>query len=178
AGPYLPRDVEVVERVAGRHVAGHGEQHGRRVDERRDRDRDALVRDLQARFSTWEKSSSTGVARPKIETFTLSFCLSGFTSSTVPEKFANAPSMTRISSPTSKFTRGFGLTAPSTVRRRWSSISCGRTSCGRWLPMKPVTFGVSFTRCHASSLISLSTKMYPGRLVFWRMRCFPLPRLS
>ena len=41
------------------------------------------------------------MARPKIETFTLSFCLSGFTSSTVPEKFANAPSMTRISSPAS-----------------------------------------------------------------------------
>ena len=44
-----------------------------------------------------------------MQTLTLSFCLSGFTSSTVPEKFANAPSMTRISSPTSKLTRGLRL---------------------------------------------------------------------
>src|SRR5687767_9909132 len=51
------------------------------------------------RFSTWEKSSSTGVGRPKMETMTLSFCLSGLTSWTVPEKLANAPTTTRTSSP-------------------------------------------------------------------------------
>ena len=44
-------------------------------------------------FSTWAKSSSTGVARPKIDSETLTFCLSGFTSSTVAEKFANGPSI-------------------------------------------------------------------------------------
>ena len=37
---------------------------------------------LQA-FSTCVKSSSTGVARPKMETRTFTFCLSGFTSCTV-----------------------------------------------------------------------------------------------
>ena len=94
-----------------------------------------------------------------MDTLTRSFCLSGFTSSTVPEKFANAPSMTRISSPASNDTRGFGLTAPSTMLFRRSSICGGVTSCGRWLPMKPVTFGVSLTRCQTSSLMSISTKM-------------------
>ena len=99
------------------------------------------------------------MGRPKIETFTLSFCLSIFTSSTVPVKLAKAPSRTRTSSPTSKVSRGFGLTPLSTIPRRRLSI-CGRgTSCGVWLPMKPVTFGVSLTRCQTSSLISISTKM-------------------
>src|SRR5262249_38091138 len=51
------------------------------------------------RFSTCEKSNSTGVGRPKMLTMTLSFCLSGLTSWTVPEKFANAPTTTRTSSP-------------------------------------------------------------------------------
>ncbi len=88
-----------------------------------------------------------------METLTRSFCLSGFTSSTVPEKFANAPSMTRISSPASKLTRGLGFTAPSTMLLRRSSICGGVTSCGRWLPMKPVTLGVSLTRCQTSSVI-------------------------
>src|SRR5208282_4176722 len=73
--------------------------------------------------------------------------------------FANAPSMTRISSPVSNDTRGFGFTAPSTMIFRRSSICGGFTSCGRWLPMKPVTLGVSFTRCQISSVISISTKM-------------------
>ena len=60
-------------------------------------------------FSTWAKSSSTGVARPKIDTRTLTFCLSGFTSSTVAEKFANGPSMTRTVSPASNTTLGLRL---------------------------------------------------------------------
>ena len=32
--------------------------------------------------------------------------------------------------------------------------------------MKPVTYGVSFTRCQASSLMIISSKTYPGKVVF------------
>src|SRR5690606_21729344 len=50
-------------------------------------------------FSTWAKSSSTDVVRPNIDSETLSFCLSAFTSSTFAEKLANGPSTTRTFSP-------------------------------------------------------------------------------
>src|SRR3569623_487072 len=50
-------------------------------------------------FSTLSKSSSTDVVRPNIDTATLSFCLSAFTSSTLAEKLANGPSTTRTESP-------------------------------------------------------------------------------
>jgi hypothetical protein len=39
------------------------------------------------------KSSSTGVERPKMLTMTRSFPFSGFTSSTMPSKLVNGPSM-------------------------------------------------------------------------------------
>ena len=63
-------------------------------------------------FSTWAKSSSTDVARPNIDSETLTFCLSAFTSSTLAEKFANGPSTTRTESPTSNTMRAFGLPCP------------------------------------------------------------------
>lgn len=44
--------------------------------------------------STCSKSSSTGVARPKIETLTLTLALSKSSSSTTPLKLANGPSST------------------------------------------------------------------------------------
>ncbi len=46
-------------------------------------------------FSTCKKSSSTGVARPKIVTMTFSVFLSVLTSSTTPLKLANGPSLMR-----------------------------------------------------------------------------------
>ena len=46
-------------------------------------------------FSTCRKSSSTGVARPKIVTITFSVFLSRFTSSTTPLKLVNGPSLIR-----------------------------------------------------------------------------------
>jgi hypothetical protein len=64
-------------------------------------------------FSTCPNSSSTGVARPKIETATLSRERPSSTSSTVPLKDANGPSDTRTCSPTSKDTEGFGRSMPS-----------------------------------------------------------------
>src|SRR5262249_17408096 len=62
-------------------------------------------------FSTCENSRSIGVERPKMLTKTLSRPFSGFTSSTVPAKFANGPSFTRTLSPfsNSMFTLGFNL---------------------------------------------------------------------
>src|SRR3546814_16426982 len=51
--------------------------------------------------STCSKSSSTGVARPKIDTDTLTLALSKSSSSTVPLKLANGPSSTFTASPIS-----------------------------------------------------------------------------
>src|SRR5208282_1381265 len=64
-------------------------------------------------FSTCPNSNSTGVARPKIDTATLSRERASSTSSTVPLKEANGPSDTRTCSPTSKETEGFGRSMPS-----------------------------------------------------------------
>src|SRR5579875_2389448 len=47
-------------------------------------------------FSTWPNSSSTGVARPKIETLTFMRPFSSSTSSTVPLKLVNGPSVTHL----------------------------------------------------------------------------------
>src|SRR5512133_2159191 len=76
-------------------------------------------------FSTCMKSSSTGVARPKIDTSTRTLPLSGLTSSTVPLKFENGPSITRTWSPSSSSTVGLGLSEPSQiwVVTRWPSPS-------------------------------------------------------
>ena len=54
---------------------------------------------LATSFSTCKKSSSTGVARPKIVTMTFSVFRSVFTSSTTPLKLANGPSLIRTWSP-------------------------------------------------------------------------------
>src|SRR5438046_65932 len=64
-------------------------------------------------FSTCPNSSSTGVARPKIETATFTRERASSTSSTTPLKEANGPSDTRTCSPTSKVTDGFGRSMPS-----------------------------------------------------------------
>src|SRR5690606_38766006 len=66
-------------------------------------------------FSTCMKSSSTGVARPKIDTSTRRRPLSGFTSSTVPLNPENGPSVTRTLSPFSNWTLGLGLSVPSEI---------------------------------------------------------------
>ena len=46
-------------------------------------------------------------------------------------RFYNAPTTTRTSSPSENWWRGFGLTAPSTMPRRKSSMCGDFTSCGR-----------------------------------------------
>ncbi len=55
----------------------------------------------QVVFSTWAYSSSTGVARPKIETVTRRRARSSSTCSTEPLKLAKGPSITRTDSPIS-----------------------------------------------------------------------------
>src|SRR3954467_12376178 len=111
-------------------------------------------------FSTCMKSSSTGVARPKMETSTRTRPLSGFTSSTVPLKLGSGPSPTRRLSPSPNSPLGFGFSAPSeswVVRR---AISCSLTAGGLVvLTTNPVIFGVFFTRCQVRSLSSIWTRM-------------------
>src|SRR6266481_2936188 len=111
-------------------------------------------------FSPWEYSSSTGVARPKIDTATLIRDFSSSTSSTTPLNEVNGPSETRTCSPTSKVIEGFGRSIPSCT---WRMIRCASASVigtGRPRPPPPrkfVTFGVFFTRCQVSSVSSIFT---------------------
>src|SRR5690606_34945195 len=62
-------------------------------------------------------------------------------------------------SPGSKSTFGRGLSAPSWTRLRMAIASRSLIGVGRSLlpPMKPRTFGTSFTRCQVSSSISICT---------------------
>ena len=60
-------------------------------------------------FSTWMKSSSTGVERPKTVTMTLMVERSSWISSTSPSKLAKGPSMMRTFSPFSKWYLGLGF---------------------------------------------------------------------
>src|SRR6266478_2302338 len=125
-------------------------------------------------FSTCMKSSSTGVARPKIETSTRTRPLSGFTSSTVPLKFENGPSTTRTLSPSSNSTFGLGFRAPSLSWVVSRAISCSLTAGGLVaLPTNPVIFGVFFTRCQVRSLSSICTRMYPGKNLRFEARFSP-----
>src|SRR2546426_47879 len=125
-------------------------------------------------FSTCMKSSSTGVARPKIETSTRTRPLSGFTSSTVPLKFENGPSTTRTLSPSSNSTFGFGFSAPSESCVVSRAISCSLTAGGLVaLPTNPVILGVFFTRCQVRSFSSICTRMYPGKNLRFEARFSP-----
>src|SRR6266508_4522977 len=93
-------------------------------------------------FSTCPNSSSTGVARPKIETATFTRERPSSTSSTVPLNEANGPSDTRTCSPTSNVIEGFGRSMPSCT---WLMMRCASPSeIGIGFlsaPRKPVTFG-------------------------------------
>ncbi len=64
-------------------------------------------------FSTCANSSSTGVARPKIDTATFRRLRAASISSTVPLNDANGPSDTRTCSPISNEIDDFGCSIPS-----------------------------------------------------------------
>src|SRR2546426_116474 len=120
------------------------------------------------------KSSSPGVARPKMETSPRTRPLSGFTSSTVPLKFENGPSTTRTLSPSSNSTFGLGFSAPSESCVVSRAISCSLTAGGLVaLPTKPVILGVFFTRCQVRSFSSICTRMYPGKNFRFEARFSP-----
>ena len=109
-------------------------------------------------FLTCEYSSSTGVARPKIETETLTRPLPSSTSSTVPENELNGPSETRTSSPMRKEMVGFGCSVPSFIWLMMRSASLSVIGCGRPPPpRKPVTLAVLRTSDQVSSLSSIFT---------------------
>src|SRR5207248_9247276 len=107
-------------------------------------------------FSTCEYSSSTGVARPKIDTATLSRDFSSSTSSTTPLNEVKGPSETRTCSPTSKVIDGFGRSTPSCTCRMIRAASASLIGLGRPRPpRKPVTLAVFLTRCQVSSSRSI-----------------------
>src|SRR5262249_14355754 len=125
--------------------------------------RDDLLRHERYAFSTCTKSSSTGVARPKMLISTRSLPLSGFTSSTTPLKSWNGPSMTLTCSPCSKRTLGLGFTAPSSiwcVISRTSASEMGGMESGSVAPPRhPVTLGVDLTMCQVSLFRRMFTRM-------------------
>ena len=82
-------------------------------------------------FSTCPYSSSTGVARPKMDTATFNRARSSSTSSTFPSKEANGPSATRMRSPISKLTDGFGRSTPSCTCAMMRSASESGIGVGR-----------------------------------------------
>src|SRR6266850_1349403 len=85
-------------------------------------------------------------------------------SSTTPWKLTNGPSMTRTLSPRANTDLGFGFSAPASIcRRRSSTWSFGSATGFDPDPTNPVTLGVERTRCHVSSVSSISTSTYPGK---------------
>src|SRR5690606_33508415 len=111
-------------------------------------------------FSTWAKSSSTDVVRPNIDSETLSFCLSAFTSSTFAEKLANGPSTTRTFSPGSNDTRAFALPAlPPVMLVCTPVISRSGTGVGFIPPRNPVILGVFLTKWNVRSSRTICTNM-------------------
>src|SRR5581483_10899862 len=90
-------------------------------------------------FSTCPNSSSTGVARPKIDTATLTRERPSSTSSTVPLNEANGPSDTRTCSPTSNEIEGLGRSTPSCTCWRMRCASASVIGIGLLsAPRKPV----------------------------------------
>src|SRR5271156_2578853 len=98
-------------------------------------------------FSTWPNSRSTGVARPKIDTATLTRERDSSTSSTTPLNEANGPSATRTFSPISNRIAAFGRSTPSATCPLIRSASRSGIGIGFLsAPRKPVTLGVFLIR--------------------------------
>src|SRR5699024_5541493 len=101
-------------------------------------------------FATWLNDSTTGVSRPKIDTKTLSFWVSGLISEIVAGRVSNGPSITVTDSPTSKSTSviagasaSAGLSSSSKVGLSIRTTSSIVRGTGWWVcPTNPVTPGV------------------------------------
>src|SRR5215469_5978976 len=81
-------------------------------------------------FSTLAKLTSVGVGRPKIETITFRVCLSSFTSSTAPLKFANGPSVIRTCSPLANLSLSFGFSRVTSLRFSIALTSASESALG------------------------------------------------
>src|ERR1700686_3760346 len=123
-------------------------------------------------FSTWSRSSSTGVSRPNMLTSTLSLPFSGLISSTLPWKQVNGPSTTRTDSPTWNSTRILGASCFICFWIARTSFSWSGTGLFAE-PTKLVTPGVLRTTNHDSFDITMRTRMYPGKIRFWTWRRLP-----
>src|SRR5262245_31007578 len=116
----------------------------------------AMAALLSYSFSTFRKSSSTGVDRPKMVTITFTVARSLLTSSTLPWKFENGPSMMRTASPRWNWNFGFGFSADTETWLMIRPPSSWASGTGKVAaPSNPVTFGVFFTTCHVASFISM-----------------------
>src|SRR5204863_3811990 len=105
-----------------------------------------------------------GVSRPKIDTSTLSFWVSGLISFTVAGSVANGPSITVTDSPTENST-AVRVTSALAIFSSGSGASSEATSArlsGDGLldrPTNPVTPGVLRTTAQDSSVRSIRTRM-------------------
>src|SRR5690606_10574998 len=103
-------------------------------------------RDHEA-LATCANSSSTGVARPKIDTDTLRRLDPCTPYTTMPEKPSNGPSVTLTGSPVWKVMIERGRSCPSTTWLRIRATSSSRIGSGRPLgPRKPVTRLIALIR--------------------------------
>src|SRR3970282_1506342 len=115
-------------------------------------------------FSTSPKFSSTGVARPKIDTSTRTFSFSSITSSTTPVKSANGPVVMRTVDPFWNVMRYFGVSSRSCLSS-WRTSASSRGTGRAPEPTKPVTPGVLRTTYHESSSMTISTRTYPEEIL-------------
>ena len=102
--------------------------------------------------------------RPKMLTRIFTLLRSTSTSSTKPLNPRNGPSMTRTVSPRLNAACSRGTLAPESICL--SNVSASSSVSGRGTvppPTNPVTFGVAFTSCEASSVIAMCTRTYPGK---------------
>ena len=126
-------------------------------------------------FSTWLKSTSTGVERPKICTDNLNLPFWRSISSMVPLNEANGPDVMRTSSPTEKSCLGLKVfsSGSSPIRTRIFLCSSCESGFGGFLPVgsavkKPETplmpTILDSTEFQPISGNWSSTKIYPGRI--------------
>ncbi len=93
-----------------------------------------------------------------MQTLTFTRPFSSSTSSTVPLKLVNGPSATRTCSPISNRTAGRGaLHALRALLHDALGLGIADRAGRVLVPRKPVTFGVSLTRCQVSSVRSIFT---------------------
>ncbi len=114
-------------------------------------------------FLTCNKSSSTGVSRPKMETKTRRMPFSSSIDSMEPKKSAKGPSVILTASPREKLALYLG--APIWANCIMATTSVGERGVGVLpVPTKPVMPGVVRTTSQESSSMIILTSKYPGKI--------------